>query len=149
MATAAVGTAQNLTVAGGSPAGQAVIERGYVLIQDLSAVGGATSTAGACYSEVLPGGAVHLADDTGTFGFVNTFVGNSWTNSPSNGHCALDGPGSSVVTVGSAGASEQVTLKLTFNNAAWSGKTLAVWMSGRNTNYQTGGWQQVGVFKVN
>ena len=136
---------QNLQFAWASPAGQPLLESGSILIQD-SAFSTPNLTNG-CYLLVIPTGAVQLADDAGVTFSANAFTGATWSISPSNAHCALNGPASAPVTVSSGGASQQVTLNMSFNSA-WAGKTLRIWLKARNTNYASGVWQQFGIFTV-
>ena len=103
--------------------------------------------ANVCYLSVSTTGAATLADDTGVNFFSNSWVGYGYEASPSNSHCALNGPASSFVAVARGGTSEQVTLNLTFNQA-WKGKSLSIWLQSQNTNYKSGSWQQFGTFTV-
>ena len=145
------GTAQNLQFAWASPAGQPVLAWGTILIQDSTAAppaNGSTVFPNACYLVVNTTGSGPLADDTGSVAnSSNIWFGNSWTISPSNAHCGVNGPASSVPVVSSNGASEQATVNLTFNSS-WTGRTVAIWLRATNTNYKSGAWQQLGTFAV-
>ena len=143
------GAAQNLQFAWASPAGYPGIGSSSILIQDSTAPapspGGTFSNA--CYLAVSTTGATSLADDTGLSASFYSWVGYGYAISPSNSHCALNGPASSQVAGGIGGATEQVTLNLTFS-PAWKGRTLSIWMQSQNTNYKSGTWQQLGTFAV-
>lgn len=141
----AANTPRDLEFAWASPGGQPVLTWGTLLIQES---GAGTATANACMIRVYNGGAAGLADNSGAFTMPNVWVGESWTISPSNDRCQLNGPQSSRVTVTGGGSGVQARLNLQFKSI-WAGKTLTVWMQGTNTSYQSGSWQQLGTVTVN
>ena len=144
--SAVAGVAQNLQFTWNTPAGQPVLTWGSVVIQDSALA--APALGNACYLRSVVNGGVNLADDAGNFTTPTSYVGNSWTTSPSNGHCTLNGPASFLVSVTNSGANMLTTLNLKFN-PSWTGKTLSIWMQATNTNYSSTAWQQVGTFTVN
>ena len=143
------GIPQTVQLNWSSPAGQPLIQTGMLLIQDASAAApSSTVVANACLVHVNSFSSGRLADDTGdTLNSPNIWFGNSWTVSPANSHCTVNGPVSSIPAVANAGASLASTLNMTFN-PNWVGRTLTIWLQGTNVNYKTGAWQQFGTITV-
>lgn len=141
----AANVAQSLQFVWGSPAGQPGLAWGTLLIQDAS-ISQTPVMSNACAIRVNAGGSAQLANNAGSFGgAVNTWVGESWSVSPSNGQCQLNGPQSSRVVL--SGTNVQANLNLVFKSG-WAGKTLSIWLQGTNTSYQSGTWQQLGTFTI-
>ena len=141
--SAAAATPTTLQFNWASPSGQPALAWGSLVIQDSAASSPAFTSA--CYMRVFGTGAVQLADDSGSFSFSNDYTGQPYATTQFNTQCQLNGLASSLVQATINGL--QVTLNLQFSSA-WGGKSLAIWLQGTNTSYQTGTWQQLGTFTV-
>ena len=143
--SATAGTAANLQFNWASPAGQATLVWGSLVIQD--SANPSPGTVGTCYLRAINTGAVQLADNNGAFSNANNYTGLPYALTQSNSHCQLNGLASAPVQFTNNGASLQATLNLQFN-PLWAAKTLTIWLQGTNTGYQNGNWTQLGTFTV-